>query len=252
MRRYILILALTLAGVSLNAQKMQEDAFARANAYYNNSQYDSALIVYNRIISDGYISTPLLYNMGNAYFKLRNVPMSIFYYERALKLDPNNEDVRNNLAIANALTTDKIEPLPVFFLTRWHRNVGNIFTADGWALLSIILFAALLLTIFLYLTARRKGLKKSMFFTGIFALLLFVVSIVFSVQKSRYMNSHDEAIITIPTITVKSSPSSSGVDLFVLHEGTKVEVKETDGSWDKIRMADGSVGWLPGDALIRF
>lgn len=252
MKRYILILAIIFCGAVANGQKLQEDAFAKANAYYNNSQYDSALIVYNKICGEGYVSTPLLYNMGNTYFKMRNFPMSIYYYERALKLDPNNEDVKSNLDIANALITDKIEPLPTFFMTKWWRNMGNIFTADGWAVASIIVFAALLLTVFLYLTARSKGMKKSMFFVGILTLILCVMSVTFAAQKSNYMKSDNEAIIMKPTITVKSSPSSSGVDLFVLHEGTKVEIKESEGNWNKIRMADGSVGWLPEDAMLRF
>lgn len=190
--------------------------------------------------------------MGNAYFKMRNIPMSIYYYEKALKLDPKNEDVKNNLAIANALISDKIEPLPVFFMTKWWRNIGNMFTADGWAIFSIIIFAILLLSVFLYFTARTKGLKKSMFFVGIITLFLCVMSVSFAAQKSSYMKSDNEAIIMSSTITVKSSPSSSGVDLFVLHEGSKVEIKETEGNWNKIRMADGSVGWLPADAMLRF
>ena len=55
-----------------------------------------------------------------------------------------------------------------------------------------------------------------------------------------------------PTITVKSSPSSSGVDLFVLHEGTKVEIMDKADNWDKIKIADGSVGWMPSSASIKY
>lgn len=252
MKRYILVLAVILAATSLSGQKLQEDAFEKANAYYNESIYDSAVITYNKIISDGYISTPLLYNIGNAYFKMRNFPMSIYYYEQALKQDPNNEDVKNNLDIANSLIIDKIEPIPIFFMTKWWRSLGNIFSADGWAIASIIIFVILLLTIYLYLTTRFASIKKSMFFAGILALFLFVINITFAAQKSSYMKSNDEAIIMKSTITVKSSPSASGVDLFVLHEGTKVEIKETNGNWNKIRVADGSIGWLPEESLLRF
>ena len=123
---------------------------------------------------------------------------------------------------------------------------------DGQNSMMIIIFAVLLIAVFLYFTARTKGLKKSMFFIGVFTLVFFVLSVSFAAQKSNYMKSNNEAIIMKPTITVKSSPSSSGVDLFVLHEGSKVEIKETEDNWSKIRMADGSVGWLPEDALMRF
>lgn len=252
MKRYILVLAIGFACLFANGQKIQEDEFAKADAYYNDSKYDSALIVYNRIIDEGYFSAQLYYNIGNTYFKMRNVSMSIYYYERALKYEPCNQDIINNLSIANALITDKIEPLPEFFMAKWWRNVGNMFSADGWAICSIIVFAILMTALFLYLTARTKALKKSMFFTALLAIVLCVISVIFAVNKSRYMKSNNEAIIMKPTITVKSSPSSSGVDLFVLHEGTKVEIEESEGSWDKIRLADGSVGWLPEDTMLRF
>lgn len=252
MKKIILVLAIVFCGAVVNGQKLQEDAFLKANAYYNDSQYDSALIVYNRIMKEGYVSTPLLYNTGNTYFKMRNFPMAILYYEKALKLDPRNEDVRKNLEIANALITDKIEPLPEFFMTKWLRSVGNILTADGWAVSSIIVFAILLLAVFLYLTARTKGLKKSMFFISLIALLLCVACVSFAAKKSSYIKSDNEAIIMKPTITVKSSPSSSGVDLFVLHEGTKVEITEIDGDWSKIKIADGNVGWIPKGNFVRF
>jgi len=252
MKRYILVLAVLLSGITANGQKLQEDEFAKANAYYNDSKYDSALIVYNRITEEGYMSSSLFYNMGNSYFKMRNIPMAIYYYERSLKLDPGNEDAKSNLAITNALITDKIEPLPVFFITKAWRNVSNIFTADEWVVFSIILLALLLISTFIYIIARTKVLKKNMFFTGVILLIFFVLSVIISAQKSKYIKSNDEGIVIRPTITLKSSPSASGVDLFVLHEGTKVEISESESGWNKIRIADGSIGWLPEDALVRF
>lgn len=252
MKKYILVLAIMICGAVANGQKLQEDEFAKANAYYNDSKYDSALIIYNRILDEGFNSSQLYYNMGNTYFKMRNIPMAILYYEKSLKIDPRNEDAKKNIEIANALITDKIEPLPVFFMTRWWRNTGNILSADGWTVFSIIVFVVLLLALFLYFTARTKTVKKSMFFTTIIAVVLFITSTIFAANKSKYIRTLDEAIIIKPTITVKSSPSSSGVDLFVLHEGTKVEIEESEESWSKIKVADGSVGWLTEDALVRF
>ena len=250
-RLYILILLMVTA-FGLRAQNIEDQEFARANFYYNESKYDTALVIYEKILGEGFISAPLLYNIGNTYFKLRNYPMAILNYEKALKLEPNNEEIRQNLAIANALITDKIEPVPVFFLTRWWRNIGNTLSANGWASASLKLFGLLLVLVFLYLTARTRGLRKTTFFMGILVFLLFVCSLVFATQKYRYANERNEAIVMSPTITVKSSPSSSGVDLFVLHEGSKVEILDKADNWDKIKIADGNVGWLPSTATIKY
>ena len=251
MKKIYLILLMAIA-FAANAQLIQTQEFAKANMYYNDSKYDTALIIYERILDEGYVSTPLLYNIGNTYFKLRNYPMAILNYEKALKLDPTNEEVKQNLMIANALITDKIEPMPEFFLKKWWKNIGNSLSANSWATLSIVFFAVLLLSLFLYLTTRSYGLKKTMFFTNILLVLLFICSIIFASQKKNYMQSQDEAIVITPTITVKSSPSLSGVDLFVLHEGTKVEILDKVDNWDKIKIADGSIGWMPAASSIKF
>lgn len=236
----------------VNAQTNQNQEFEKANFYYNESRYDTAVVIYERILNEGYVSIPLLYNIGNTYFKLRDYPMAILYYEKALKIEPDNEDVKQNLAIANALITDKIEPVPEFFLKKVWKNIGNKFSANNWATISLVMIALVLITLFFYLTARTKGLKKSMFFIVILLIITCLCSIIFASQKHSYMNEHNEAIVMMPTITVKSSPSSSGTDLFVLHEGTKVRIMDRADDWNKIKIADGSVGWLPSTSIIRY
>ena len=252
MKRAYILLFFVIASMGMMAQTIQNQEFAKANYYYNESRYDTAVVIYERIMEEGYVSAPLLYNIGNTYFKMRNYPMAILNYEKALKLDPTNDEIKQNLAIANALITDKIEPMPVFFMTKWWRNIGNLLSAKGWASTTLKLFGLLLVLLFIYFTARTKGVRKATFFSSILVIILFVCSIIFAYQKYNYINEHNEAIVMTPTITVKSSPSSSGVDLFVLHEGTKVEIMDNADNWDKIKIADGSVGWMPSSASIKY
>ena len=193
---------LMIVGAGLMAQDIQNKEFAKANFYYNESKYDTAVVIYENILKDGYVSAPLLYNIGNAYFKMRNYPMAILNYEKALKLEPNNKEIQQNLAIANTLITDKIEPLPVFFVTKWWRNLGNMFSANGWATVSLILCGILLIMLFLYFIARTSGVKKATFFTSIITFILLIISIITAANKFRYLNERNEAIIMKPTITV--------------------------------------------------
>lgn len=252
MKKIYLMIILTVAALGLSAQTNQDTKFAEANYYYNESRYDTALVIYESILEEGYVSAPLLYNIGNTFFKMRNYTMAILNYEKSLKLEPNNEEIKHNLAIANALITDKIESVPVFLLTRWWRNTGNLLSATGWAWASLKLLGLLLILLFFYFTARSRGTRKITFFTSIIVLLLFISSLVFASQKHRYLNEHNEAIVMTPTITVKSAPSSSGIDLFVLHEGTKVDIIDNTDNWDKIKIADGSVGWMPSSSTIKY
>jgi SH3-like domain-containing protein len=78
---------------------------------------------------------------------------------------------------------------------------------------------------------------------------LFIFSLAFAWSGYHLTESNSEAIVFAPTITVKSSPDEKSTDLFVLHEGAKVRLLDNISGWYEIRIANGSVGWLPVNAL---
>ena len=231
------------------AQETVDVWFEQANAAYNMGNYDSAKVVYEKILAADMESVPLYYNMGNAYYKMHDYPMAIWCYEKALKLDPSNEEVQTNLAIANHAIVDKIEPVPQSFIVRWWRNARASLSGDGWACCSIVFFALLLVSVFLFLRSRKVGLRKLGFFTGLVFLAVFALSVVFAAQLKQASATQDQAILMSPTVTVKSSPSEISLDLFVLHEGTKVSVLVTANGWFEIKIANGSLGWLEADNM---
>lgn len=226
--------------------------FEDGNAAYAEGNYGQALTFYNSIVDAGMESADLYYNMGNTYYKMKSYPMAILYYEKALKLDPGNEDIRTNLEIANMAVVDKINVIPQSFIARWWNGLKTTFSADGWAWVSVAAFGMLLLCLFAFLMARRTGMRKAGFFVGLVMVVCLVMSLVFAFGQHRDMAVHDEAIVMTPTVTVKSSPSQNSVDLFVLHEGAKVRIMESAKEWNKIKIADGSVGWLQAGDMVAF
>ena len=252
MKRYTLLILSLFFALTGRAQENAEAWFEQANAAYNAGLYDSARICYERIVDADLESVPLYLNLGNAYYKMREYPMAIYYYEKALKLDPSNEEVQTNLAIANHAIVDKIEPVPQSFIVRGWHNLRASLSGDQWAWCSIVCFALLLVSLFLFLRSRRVGMRKLGFFTGIVFLLAFALSVLFAAQLKQASNVQDQAILMEPTVMVKSSPSEASVDLFVLHEGTKVSVLETANGWCKIKIANGSIGWIEADKMLPF
>ena len=226
--------------------------FEEGNEAYNQGLYEQALEKYGHILDFGVESAELYYNMGNTYYKMKAFPMAILYYEKAMKLDPGNEDLKTNLEIANLAVADKIETLPQPFYQRWWNRLRSMCSVDGWAWISIVAFALTLLCLFAFLMARRTGWRKLGFFAGLLTLVVLAVSLAFAIGKHADMKRQDEAIIMTPTVNVMSSPSESSVNLFVLHEGAKVQVLDQLGDWNKIKIADGSVGWLQAKEMIAF
>lgn len=248
----LILLAISLMPRLVVAQESYDTWFEQANVAYNEGNYESALELYNNIVASEQESVPLFFNMGNTYYKMGTYPMAIYYYEKALKLDPSNADIKTNLEIANLAIADKIDPIPQSFIAKGWNNVKDMFSSDSWATVSIFCFALLLVALFLFLRARHMSLRKAGFFVGILALLVFIFSFIFSMEKRNDVKVHNQAIIITPAVTVKSSPNENSVDLFVLHEGTKVVLLDEADGWNKVRIANGSEGWLSSDASLAY
>ncbi len=142
--------------------------------------------------------------------------------------------------------------MPLVFLMTWWINISNWFSINQWATISLILFGLTLALIFLYLTTKTAWIKKTTFFSTILCILLCICSFTISAQKYNDAYKFEEGIIISSTITIKSSPSATSVDLFVLHEGTKVEILDNIDGWEKIKIANGNTGWLPSNSVIKF
>lgn len=242
-------LVITLFSVNLATAQSNEELIAGGNDAYTNNQYQEAITQYQAVIGRGFESAELYFNLANAHYKIRSLPKAILYYEKALKLKPADEDIRFNLEIANQQIVDKFEKVPELFYKRWWRNVFNLYPANIWAVLSIIFFNLILLFSLLYLLSGKRTLRKTGFWFAALCLLFFIHTLTFAWQKYNTLNHEKEAIIFTPTITIKSSPSDNSVDLFVLHEGTKVAILDKVNDWYEIKIQDGSKGWIQAQTL---
>jgi len=243
------VLAFVLA-VSLNLFAQDPQTLINtANNAYNEGMYDSALNVYHLIEKENLESSELFYNMGNAYFKKNNITSAILYYEKARKLAPNDEDIDYNLSIANSMIVDKIERVPELFFKKWWNYFYNIFNANTWTIISLISWFILVIFIGMFIISKSRNTRKLAFYFGLLFLFTSVATFGLASQKYYYGKEQREAIIFTPTITVKSSPTTNAVDLFVVHEGTKIYILDEVQEWVKIRIPDGSIGWLPVNSL---
>lgn len=227
------------------AQTPDED-WAQANELYAAGNYADAEQLYKNIEQSGYLSAALYYNLGNTYFRQQSWGKAILYYERALKLHPEDKDISHNLELSNAMIVDRLESVPEFFLTTWIRHIHSIAEVDTWALCSIVFFAVCLLLALLFFFARSIALRKFSFFLAIFVLFCCGSSVLFAYYQKQDLLDRSKAIVMPAVVTIKSSPDNSGKDLFILHEGTKVTLLENLGQWQRIQLADGRQGWLMG------
>ena len=214
-------------------------------AAYSAGRWNDAAVAWEGIYDAGIRGSELYYNLASAYFKLGETGKAILFYERALKEDPSDKDVRYNLEFARGMTQDRIEDVPEFILKTWIKKATYLFSSDLWAVLSILFFAGALALLLLFLLGSSSGARRTGFFTGIAALLIAVFCFAAASSQRADASRKDEAIVMRPVSSVKSSPSSdSAKDLFILHEGTKVKILDEVDLWMNIELSDGRQGWI--------
>lgn len=229
----------------------QADLLQKANELYTKDQFKEAIEVYNQILKTNMESPEVYYNLGNAYYKTSQFTLAILNYERAKLLAPNDEDIEFNLLVANQKVVDSIQELPGIFIVRWWNALVNSQTTDTWATISILGFIVFLVMLGLYFFARSGDVKRVSFWAGCFLLGFTIFTWSFAAKQKSRMVNHNFAIIMQPTVTVKSSPSEKGTNLFVVHEGLKVKITDKLENWVEIRLADGNKGWLPVESIER-
>ncbi len=216
----------------------------QANSFYTRNEFDEAIKKYQQAISTGNVTAGLYFNLGNAYYKTHNIKNAILNYERARLLDPSDKDIIINLEMANSQTFDKIESIPDVFFITWFKWLENRLSKGKWALMSVSSFIICIILFLIFLLSRIMTIKVASFYLGIFVLVIAIASYIFGYQLNKNQITHNKAIIFTPTVVVKSSPSDTGNNLFIIHEGTKVELLDKIGNWNEIKISDGRRGWM--------
>ena len=225
-----------------------DSIFDQSNAFYTDGKYQMAIDGYQDILNSGYESAELYYNLGNAYYKLNNIPESNFFYEKARSISPTDEDILINLSFAQNLRIDKIEKLPITQTQNFKINILNLLSEKGWSVLLIILAWIACVSFVLYLSVNNSG-NKRIFFTQ-FIILMIGLIVVFTINyEKKKLNNEKFAIIYDKEIEVWSEPNKISELKFLLHEGTKVKQVDTIQDWVNIQLENGTLGWIQSSSI---
>lgn len=246
MKKQLFFLFILLAPLGYSQSEIHFDS---ATVAYNNGDYEKAISYYMGILEEGKHSAALYYNLGNSYYKLNQIAPSIYYYEKALLLAPNDKEIRNNLVYAQNMTLDAINPLPETTLSRFYKQVTGVFSFDGWSYLAVVFVLIFVVSYILFYYLRSSTHKRIAFTSSLVAIVLTVISIVFAFLRYQDFMADQPAIIFAQEVNVKTEPNDRSDIAFTLHEGTKVNVLEEFDAWKKIELTDGQTGWLLSESV---
>ena len=250
MKKILIILTLAFLPAAMWAKTVDEYA-AEGDEMYRQANYEQAIENYNAVLDVGYTSAELYYNLGNAYYRTGQMAPAILNYSRALRLKPTMSDAKENLALAQSHTVDRITVMPKFFLVRWIDTLCTVISPAAWRLIILILFALVAVAFVAFRLGSLLPVRKAGLIVGIIMTVLLLLSVLFLLRSTHHYNARSEAVVMAQSLTVKGSPEVQSVDKLILHEGTTVTISDSLAGWYKITIADGTTGWCTTDDIER-
>lgn len=250
MKKILISALLTLCGVCASAQST---VVAQADSAYMADDFATAATLYQQAVDELGGSVERYYNLGNAYFRLGRPGMAVVNYERALRLDPTNADVRDNLEFVNSRITDRIDASDSF-LSDTFATILQFMRPNAWAWTAMGVFILALAGVCLYFFASAVAVRKLGFFGGGVALIVAVVLCIFAWHSAKRAASSGEAVIVAPSVilsTTPRQPKDRTEEAFLLHEGTKVTILDSisghaglGGAWYDVAVDREHRAWI--------
>jgi tetratricopeptide (TPR) repeat protein len=243
-RKYWFVCCTLVLSILLPQRMLASDqsaALQSANEAYANEDFELALDGYSQLIADGYYSSGLFYNAGNAYYRNGEIGEAIWAYEKALKVDPSNKDAQGNLKFVNQKTDGIDNSSPG--VGTWLQSMLFGPRINLWSWLSILSSGLFSISLVIYFTA--KGTRKKtlgLFLGGIFGLVL-VFTTITAHQHKLYIVEQTQAIVISPQAEVRTSPVDKAKVSFTLKEGDKVQLLGGSKGWIQVEINENT-GWV--------
>lgn len=244
-----LIVYLLTIFIATTAIAQNETLFEQGNALYNEGKFNEAILKYETILDAEKHAAELYFNLGNSHYKLNNIAPSIYYFEKALQLKPNDKEIIHNIAFARNMTVDDIDIVPDVGFSKLFKNLTNRFSFDSWAYASVVSVFLFVIWYLVYYFSYQTGKKRLAFIGSSSFLALACITLFFAFNKFNIDKKDKPAIVFSQEALVKAEPNLRSEESFRLHEGTKVQILDTVKNWKKIKLTDGKTGWISSDDM---
>ena len=248
MKKLVFLFLLFLTSL-VNANESLDASFKKANDLYNKGNYQQALEGFESIANGGNESADLYFNMANCFYKLGKVAPSIYYYEKALLLSPDDEAIQTNLDFAQKTAIDDIKIVPEVGFKKMVKDFTAKLHYDTWAWIAVWIALLSLLTFLGYYFGNTVALKRTFFSLFLLFLVGMGVTVLAAFLQKKFDTNYNPAIVFAETTTLKAEPKNSSEDVVTLHEGTKVFVLEELGNWKQVELTDKTKAWIDKEAI---
>ena len=225
-----------------------EQIFIGANESLRMKNYNDAIQSYESILGMGYYSSDLYYNLGNAYFRVDSLGLSIWAYKCAEKLSPRDGDIAHNISVAQSLNNDKIDMPKSDIPIKYYHILRNSMTLKEWLTFGSSIF-------FIYSIINLLFNKKEIFMSQLnivpnFILLLFLLAHLIVLDNYLSVHKPKRGVVISDFVDANSEPFyGNQTILFRINEGRVIDILQDNDGWYYINLIDGKKGWVPSISI---
>jgi tetratricopeptide (TPR) repeat protein len=246
----VLLVLWGLARVAPAFATTPAELFQGANSAYEQGKFKEAAEAYEQILGYGVADPRVLYNLANADFKLGRLGPAILNYERALRLDPSDQDARDNLELARGQIRDRVEEVEIPYPVKVVQDALDTVPID--ALSTIFLGLYVVTCAFLgSLPVTTGQTRRRLLGYAAAAIGLVTLLSAGALAESIRIRTEDRAIVMTDKVDVLSGPSAENTVLFTVHEGTRLEVRNRRDGWYQVSLPNAMSGWIPSGMVER-
>jgi len=245
MNRLFVLIVFLFIGLQSIASPYNE-WWQHANRLYSAKQYDSAAYYFEKIAALQPQEATIYYNLGNTYYKLNKIGPAVLNYERALKIEPGNKKVADNLSLTQSRIANRIPTSEDIFFVRWWQSITAGSYATTWAVISLLFFLAIIAGLIMKRLGKSSwaGPRAVMILSAVW-----LVTMILSFSSAASRDSQEAVVMQNDTPLMNNT--RQGKALGYLPEGTTVAIQSHQAEWMEIRLPDGRTGWVQQNTLTR-
>ena len=214
-----------------------EESFTKASNEIDKENYNEALVLLNALITDEHIAPEIFFQIGNAQYKKNNIGESILGYKRALLLNPQFKEARQNLnTLRKTNEFDEFENTKIQIIAK--KIPANYMSfALGFSLWLIglgVLFAII---------DKTKYSRQSLITTS-FGVIFLALTVITSIQRDVSKPNINQNVVTSINSTLKNSPSDKSSNIYQLNIGSSVKLISERGEWVYVESPNELRGWV--------
>ncbi|MEL6656505.1 MAG: SH3 domain-containing protein [Bacteroidota bacterium] len=257
MKRLTLLALFGFLFGTLTLAQSAEEVVEQANQQLGAQRYEQAIASYESLISQGYSSASLHFNLGMAHYHAAALGPAILHLEKARKLAPYDGKIEKNLELIRNEQKDGLLPLPTFFLYDWWHNIAARLRPDAWAVLAVIFMILGALGVASWFRYRKAAnapawfarWRRRLLLTAPILLVFALLFVLFATTRTTALAKKDQAVLLRAEVIVYATPDEKSNQDITLHEGLRVRLLDTYEGWKKIELVDGRSGWVKSDQL---